>query len=209
LVIRAVVVYLVRAMQSARKMLGLRVVALSILVLASCRSSSDVAPDAAPPPNLQAKPAEESGRAKDDLWRLAASRDPLDLARLADREGAGGLLEGLDEGGPFGLLALEALPFADDAEAALQRLGEIVRQIDPGESGAVVRAIAAIAARPRRQIEPVDPPGVRTCAQTLLDVVSKKSLPAAVRSQAISALRLLAERGGVSPSAIPTDLDAR
>jgi hypothetical protein len=190
-------------------MLGLGVLALSILVFASCRSSSDVAPEAAPAPNLQAKALEDSGRAKDDLWRRAASQDPLDLARLADREGAGGLLEGLDEGGPLGLLALDALPFADDAEAALQRLGEVVRQIDPGESRSVVRAIAAIAARPRRQVEPVDPPGLRSCAQALLDVVSKKSLPAAVRAQAISALRLLSERGAVLPSAIPTDLDAR
>jgi len=105
-VIYAAVVYFVRAMRngtnrdtreecghSARKMLGLGVLALSILVFASCRSSSDVAPDAAPAPNLQAKALEDSGRAKDDLWRRAASQDPLDLARLADREGAGGLLD--------------------------------------------------------------------------------------------------------------------
>jgi hypothetical protein len=192
----------------ARK-LRLRVLSLSILVLTSCRSNGDGAPDAAPAPNLRATSAKESERAKDDLWRRAAAGDPLDLARLADREGAGGLLEGLAEGGPLGLLALEALPFADDAEGALQRLGEIVRQIDPGESGPVVRSIAGIAGRPRCQTEPIDPPGLRSCAQALLALTSKNGLARAVRADAISALRLLSEKGAVDPVAIPSDLDPR
>jgi len=131
------------------------------------------------------------------------------LARLADREGAGGLLEGLEEGGPLGLVALDALPFADDADAAYQRLGEIVRQIDPTEGGPVVRAIAGIAGKGRRQTEPLDPPGLRSCAQALLGVAQKRSLAPGVRAQAISALRLLSEKGGVEPGVIPTDLDAR
>jgi hypothetical protein len=194
---------------SARKKLRRGGLALSILVLASCRSKGNVVGDAAPPPSLFAKSAKESERAKDELWQRATSQDPLDLARLADREGAGGLLEGLEEGGPLGLVALEALPFADDADAAFQRLGEIVRQIDPVESSPVVRAIAAIALRPRRPTEPVDPPGLRSCAQALLGVAEKKSLAAGVRAKAISALRLLSERGAIEPNLIPTDLDAR
>jgi len=120
-----------------------------------------------------------------------------------------GLLEGLEEGGPLGLVALDALPLADDAEAAYQRLGEIVAQIEPGESGPIVGAIARIALRPRRQTEPVDPPGVRSCAKALLALTRKKALSRAIRAPAISALRLLAERGGADPSAIPDDLDAR
>jgi hypothetical protein len=194
---------------SARKKLFLRALALSILVLASCHSKGNVVGDAAPPPSLSAKPAKESERAKDELWQRAASQDPMDLARLADREGAGGLLEGLEEGGPLGLVALDALPFADDADAAFQRLGEIVRQIDPVESSPVVGAITAIALRPRRQTEPLDPPGLRSCAEALLGVAQRKSLAAAVRAKAISALRLLSERGAIEPSLIPTDLDAR
>jgi hypothetical protein len=189
--------------------LRLRAPALSILVFASCHSTGNVVGDAAPPPSFFAKPAKESDRAKDDLWRRAESEDPLDLARLADREGAGGLLEGLEEGGPFGLVALDALPFADDADAAFQRLGEIVRQIDPVESSPVVRAITGIALRPRRQTEPIDPPGLRSCAVALLEVAQKQSLTATVRANAVTALRLLAERGAVEPKLIPTDLDAR
>jgi hypothetical protein len=158
---------------------------------------------------LNAKSVKEDERANDELWRRAQGGDPVDLARLADREGAGGLLEGLEVGGPIGLAALEALPFADDADNAYQRLGEIVRQIDPGESGPVVRAITGVALRPRRQTEPLDPPGLRFCAQALLGLAEKKSLPSAVRAPAISALRLLAERNAVDWSTIPTDLDAK
>jgi len=165
--------------------------------------------DAAPPPSLFAQPAKESERLKDDLWRRALDRDPIDLARLADREGAGGLLEGLEEGGPIALAALAALPFADDADAAFQRLGEIVRQLDPAATAPVLEAIVDMAARPRRQSEPVDPPGLRTCAEALMTLAERKSLAKSVRAPAISALRLLAERGAVAAAAIPTDLDPK
>jgi hypothetical protein len=194
---------------NVRKNVWLGALALSILAFASCHSKGDVIPDAAPAPKFFAKPAKESERERDDLWRRASSRDPMDLARLADREGAGGLLDGLEEGGPLGLVALAALPFADDADAAFQRLGEIVRQIDPGESAPVVDAIRAMALRPKRQIEPVDPPGLRSCAQALLEMAENKKLANGVRASAITALRLMSEKGAVAASAIPTDLDAR
>jgi hypothetical protein len=177
-------------------------------VATGCRGSQ-VATDAAPPPSLFAQPEKESERVQDDLWRRALERDPIDLARLADREGAGGLLEGLEEGGPIALVALAALPFADDADFAFQRLGEIARQVDPGSTGPVLEAILDMAARPRRQTEPLDPPGLRACAEALMTLAQQKSLTKTVRARAISALRLLAERGAVATAAIPTDLDAR
>jgi hypothetical protein len=179
------------------------------LCLASCRGSNKDTLDAAPPPSLNSKSDKESERAKDDLWHRAADGDAIDLARLADREGAGGLLEGLEEGGAIGRTALEALPFASDSEAALQRLGEILRQIDPGESGPIVRTITGIVLRPRRQTEPVDPPGLRSCAMALLDLAQKTSLAKGVRAPAISALRLLSERNALDAGMIPTDLDAK
>jgi hypothetical protein len=176
--------------------------------LASCRDKP-VATDAAPPPSFFAQPAKESERAKDDLWRRALERDPIDLARLADREGAGGLLEGVEEGGTVGLAALAALPFADDADVAFQRLGEIARQLDPAAAPPVLEAIVDMASRPRRQTEPLDAPGLRSCGEALLALAEQKSLPKNVRAPAISALRLLAERGAVALAAIPTDLDPK
>src|SRR5688572_5207527 len=95
-----------------RRFIGPSATAIVVLLLSSgvavsCRGRQ-VATDAAPPPSLFAQPATESERTKDELWRRALERDPIDLARLADREGAGGLLEGLEEGGPIGLAALAA-----------------------------------------------------------------------------------------------------
>ena len=146
---------------------------------------------------------------KDDLWRRAMDGDPADLGRLADREGVAGLLEGLEEGGPIARIALAALPFADDAEAAYRRLGEILGQIEPSESAPFVSAISGIARRPLRQREPVDPPGARSCAAALLVFARRMSLPRDLRAQAISTLRLLAERHAADPAAIPTDLDPK
>jgi hypothetical protein len=156
-----------------------------------------------------AQTIQDSGRVEDDLWRRALDGDPIDLARLADREGAGGLLEGLEEGGPIGLAALAALPYADDAETAYQRLGEIVRQLDPAATSPVVQAIVDMAAKPRRQREPLDPAGMRSCAEALLTVAERKNLAKTVRAPVISALRLLAERGAVNAATIPTDLDPK
>lgn len=118
-------------------------------------------------------------------------------------------MEGLEEGGPIGVTALEALAFADDAEAAFQRLGEVVRQIDPGETAPFIRAISAIALRPRRQTEPVDPDGLRSCADAVLELSRKKGVARSIRAPAITALRLLSERHALDPAAIPTELDAK
>jgi len=176
--------------------------------LAHCRSARESV-DAAPPPSLSAQPAAESERTKEELWRRALDGDAIDLARLADREGAGGLLEGLEEGGAIGLAALAALPWAEDADAAYQRLGEIVRQLDPAATGPVLQAIIGMAARPRRQTEPLDPAGLRSCTEALVTLAERRSLAKTVRAPAISALRLLAERGAISAAVIPSDLDPK
>jgi hypothetical protein len=179
---------------------------LVFFTFVGCRTRTADTSDASPPPFLGRTTA-DSARAKEELWRRAEDGDAVDLARLADREGALGLLEGLEEGGPVGIAALKALPFADDAEAAYAKLGEILRQINPAESLPFLTAIAGIARRPVRQAEPVDPPGLRSCASALLAVAKRADLPKNMRVEAISTLRLLAERHGVDPAAIPTDLD--
>jgi hypothetical protein len=197
---------------SQRRFIGPSRLALLVVLwsgaAAGCRTKVEVT-DAAPPPSLAAQPLKEGGLVEDELWRRALDGDPVDLARLADREGTGGLLEGLEEGGPIALAALAALPLADDRDAAFQRLGEIVRQLDARAVGPVVQAIAEIASRPRRQTEPLDPPGMRSCGDALLTLAEQKSVAKPVRARAISALRLLAERGAVNAEKIPTDLDLK
>jgi hypothetical protein len=183
--------------------------AISIVVGASCNKAR---PEGMPPPpSLKADAAASplSERATDDLWQRAIGADESDLGRLADREGARGLLDGLEEGGAIGMAALAALPLADDADAAYGRLGEIAGQIEPKQAGPVIRAVEAIAARPARQVEPVDPDGMKSCAQALLGLAKNKSLGPGVRAPAISALRLLAAKYAVDPAAIPQDLDPK
>jgi hypothetical protein len=145
----------------------------------------------------------------DDLWKRALDGDAADLARLADREGAGGLLEGLEQGGALGLTALLSLPFADDAELAYGRLAEILRQVAPSDAAPVVAAVRGVAQSARWQSEPFDPAGLVACGDALLGIARRTELPATVRAPVISAARLLAERHGVDRRAIPVDLDAR
>jgi hypothetical protein len=180
-----------------------------MLLAASCKKSrpEGVAPPPSLRPDASASPTSERG--KDDLWQRALGGDEIDLARLADREGAKGLLDGLEEGGAIGVAALEALPLADDAEAAYGRLGEIATQIDSRQAGRVVQAIYAIAAKPTRQVEPVDPPGAKSCALALLELARDTSRAASVRAPAISALRLLATKNAVDPALVPGDMDPK
>jgi len=56
---------------------------------------------------------------EDALWKRARSLDPIDLAKLADREGALGLVAGVAAGGPARKVALAALPLASDADSGI------------------------------------------------------------------------------------------
>lgn len=173
--------------------------------LTACRKSD--AADLRPPPILDHSVKADSARAKDEFFIRASQGDPFDLARLANREGAAGLLDALEEGGVVGLTALAALPYTDDAEIAYRRLGEILRQIDADEAAPVVQAALAIAEKPLRQAEALDVAGAKYCADALLDLAKKKRAPDAVRAAAISALRRLKDLGLVDPVEIPADLD--
>lgn len=182
-----------------------RLLLLGSMAISACRKSD--AADLRPPPVLDHSVKADSVRAKDELFILASQGDPFDLARLANREGAAGLLEALEEGGVVGLTALAALPYTDDAEIAYRRLGEILRQLDPDKSAPVAQATLAIAERPPRQAEALDVAGAKYCADALLDLAKKKRAPDAIRATAISALRRLVDLGLVDPAEIPGDLD--
>src|SRR5690606_14601368 len=89
--------------------LGGSFVLIGALALAGCRKSDAALAGLTPPPVLDHSVKTDSERAQDELFILASQRDPFDLARLADREGASGLLDALEEGGVVGLTALAAL----------------------------------------------------------------------------------------------------
>lgn len=156
---------------------------------------------------MRGEPAGGSPRRQEARWQRAVSGDPLELRALAQAEGASGLLEGVEDGGELFRAACEALPFADDADLALGRLGEIALLDDPALSETAVIAIHRIAQAPPSRGEPLDPDGVAAAARAVLALASRTALPPERRSRAISAARAFAERGALDPDRIPVDLD--
>ncbi len=168
-------------------------------------AASAPAPSAQRP--LRGEPEGGSPRRRDARWQRALAGDPLDVRALALAEGASGLLEGVEDGGEFFHIACEAIPFADDAEIALGRLGEVALLDDATLSQTAVVAIHRVAAGPPSRGEPLDPEGVSAAARAVLAVASNATLPPERRARAVSAARAFAERGALDPATIPADLD--
>lgn len=203
------------------KVLSLAVLVSALLGSQACSSrgsgQGEVKPSAAGgAPNTSASaagvasaasPRPPSRRVTDPLWLAAADEDPLEGARLAEVEGAAGLMEGIDDGGAIEQTALRALPYADDADTALGRLGAMARGAQPAAVEPVLEAILGIAGKPPRSREVLDPEGIRACGEAMLEVARRSDLPKAVRALAVSAARALAEKGFVDAGRIPSDLD--
>ncbi|MGK3962423.1 thiamine biosynthesis protein [Sorangium sp. So ce118] len=197
------------------RLVRLVLIAPLALVLAAplaCRRERAPGASAAPPSSSAAAPASAaprppSPRLTDPRWRRAAGDDPLEQARLAEAEGASGLLAGLEDGGDIAVVALRALPYADDADLALGPLAARARAAPPSSLPPLLDALLGIAGRPPRQREPLDPDGARAAAAALVELSSRRDVPAEQRAVAISAARALADKGLVDPRLIPGDLD--
>ena len=197
----------------------------------SRRNDEALVADAAPAPLFEAtdRPPPDA-YLNDALWRRAIEnknasktenknainnedkdedKDEIDLASLADREGASGLLEAVEIGGSVGLTALAALPWADDAHIAFHRLAQLVLMTKGDAQLSVLRSIHGIAAKPLRYGEPIDEGGASRCAQVLLRIARDVRVQATHRAVAISALRLPVFVAYVDAAMIPTDLDAQ
>lgn len=148
-----------------------------------------------------------SPRLSDPLWIQAKDEDPLERARLAEIVGASGLLLGLEDGGAIAETALASLPYADDAEIALRRLGELALAADARGLDPLLAAILEIAGRPPKDREALDAEGARACGEAVVSIASRASLDRALRARAVSAARALAAKGYVDPARIPSDLD--
>lgn len=189
------------------------IVVLAVTLGRSCQRPSTHASLTPPPANLapDAGVAPDSPRALSELWQrvLEANDDPIELARLAEAEGAMGLLEALEEGGGVGVAALSALPFADDAELALARLAEISRQVDESALGPVLDAIEGIVQQPLHQREHYDPTGAHAAFDAMVELTKREKLAKPLRARAVSVARLIAARGPYDTNLLPKDLDAQ
>lgn len=164
-------------------------------------------PVANPGPGNSAAQTTPSVRATDERWQRAQGEDLADKQALADALGASGLLEALDEGGTIALTALLSLPLADDADIALGPLALRLSSTKNEARELYLTAMLAIAGRPARSREMLDPEGATQAGEVLLSVAKDESLPREHRALAISAARALAEKKMVDPGKIPTDLD--
>lgn len=183
----------------------------ALALLAAC-SAPPVPPPADPPPpqaSASSPPARPpSPRLLDPRWIRAQDDDPLERARLANEVGASALIAALDDGGAIEEVALGALPFADDAEIALDPLARIASN-DPARRARALAAILAVAGKPRRSREALDPDGAKRAAAAVIAIARDVTIPADDRALAISAARALVAHGYGDPSQIPSDLDPK
>ncbi|HEY6728687.1 MAG TPA: hypothetical protein VI197_31970 [Polyangiaceae bacterium] len=147
--------------------------------------------------NLTPGAAAGRNRFQDDaLWQRAGAGAEIDLMRLANREGATGLLEGLSVGRSVGLTALAALPHADDGELALDRLCQLLAG-DAAEPAApnlaVLRSLHAIVARPPEPREALAAQGYAGCLPVVERLAKLPSLDPERHDLASSAAGLLLE----------------
>lgn len=146
-------------------------------------------------PSLVAGPPDHATPlSSDSLWSRAAARAPIDLDRLANREGASGLLDGFDAGGTLALTALAALPDADDAPLSLRRLCTVLAHAEPSSLAPVLVAVQAIASAVPGPTEQVDPEGEASCRPVLAALEKTAALSPHERDLAASARAMLDER---------------
>lgn len=204
-----------RLVAPAARLVVLAALAAALAAPLACRRESATSASSSPPASATAPPSASasapprppSPRLTDPRWRRAAGDDPLEHARLAEAEGAAGLLAALEDGGDIADAALRALPYADDADLALGPLAARAAAAPAASLPPLLDALLGVAGRPPRPREPLDPDGARAAAAILLELSGRRDLPPEQRAVAISAARALAERGLVDPRRIPEDLD--
>ncbi|HEU5074643.1 MAG TPA: hypothetical protein VFU02_10725 [Polyangiaceae bacterium] len=183
---------------------------LCLVALAPACRRNDVAERAHAPANREqgparavdidltpGEPAGDNRFRNDPLWqRAGVEHAEIDLMRLANREGAAGLLEGLSVGRNVGLTALAALPHAEDGELALSRLCELLAH--PGDqrlnpSLPVLRSVHGIAAQPPEQREALAASGYAGCVPVIERLAKLPNLDAERHDLASSAAASLVE----------------
>ena len=191
-----------------------RAVILGLALVASSKSQASTA-DGAPDGGgwvASSDPAVEA------LWVRAMSDAGSgdDLARLADREGGGGLAARGSVDAATRMTALRAMAFAPEPQVfeGLPFLADVARGTNDDEANIALDSAIDLAARPRRAVDPEDAAELKRGCDGLLALAVDREAGAkspkmlARRVKAIRALRMLVERGCVDPAAIPTDADA-
>jgi hypothetical protein len=167
----------------------------------SAEGGTEVARTAAPPAPEPADPI------LDELWDRAGEGELVDLARLYDREGETGLVEGASLPA-HRMTAIAALRCGADF-SALPFLAEVASSGTEDEARVALESASSLAAVPQRARDPEDALELRRGCDQLAALARKADAPSARRSRAVSVLRMLTATGCITPEAIPTDLDPK
>lgn len=193
--------------------------ALSLLPgIVSCGKGKS--PDAAVPSASSAAPAlalEHASDGGDDAgatidpreaaqWAAAREGEPEELMRLADLVGCEGLADGaaIPDLRPT---ALSAMQYCRDF-SELPLLAQVATEGNDADARLALGSAVALAARPRRSVDPEDADELHAGCVTLLSLARAVDRPRDRRVLAIRALRMLSEYGCVKRPDIPSDLDA-
>lgn len=172
-------------------------------------ASTSAASAAASGPGVQA--AEDDAGPMDErerqAWTEAEAGEPQELMRLTDRVGCETLQERASDPSRRAA-AIRAMAYCPDF-MQLPWLAEVAVAGHDDEAILALQAIVDQAAQPRLSTDPEDADELHEGCGTLLGLARLTERPRARRVIAVSALRMLAERGCVARAEIPTDLDAK
>jgi hypothetical protein len=192
------------------------------LLLAACGKGKS--PDAVAPPAAASTPsalaafAADARDASDDAgdamdaretaqWAAAKAGEPEELMRLSDLVGCEGLRARASQPEllPTALLAMQ---YCQDF-SELPFLAQVGVEGSDADARSALTAVAVLAARPRRAVDPEDADELHTGCMALLALARSTERPQERRALAIRSLRMLSEYGCVKRADLPTDLDAR
>lgn len=142
-----------------------------------------------------------------EAWERARQGGDEDRMRLEDLVGCERLREAA-ESPELRTTAVRSMAYCQDFSVLpwLVQVGQSAKGDDGVEA---LDAIVEQAARPRRAIDPEDADDLAEGCRALLALSRAPEQPRARRVRAIRALRMLADRGCVKRTDIPTELDAK
>jgi hypothetical protein len=140
-------------------------------------------------------------------WTDADGGEPAEMIRLADRVGCSGLRERASSP-PLRALAVKAMRYCTDF-SELPWLADLAATGSDPIAADALDSIVDQAARPRRAVDPEDADELHAGCASLLALARSVPAPRARRVGAVRALRMLADRGCVQRTDIPSDVDAK
>jgi hypothetical protein len=197
----------------------LRVAFAVSVALAACGKGK--APDAVVPASsassvatalsIAGEAAVDAGGAMDareaSQWAAARDGEPEELMRLADLVGCEGLRERAEESSELLPTAAMAMQYCPDFSELPFLAREGTTAVD-AVARAALESAGALAARPRRSVDPEDADELHAGCAALLALARSPDRPRERRVLAVRALRMLSEYGCVKRADIPVELDA-